>query len=85
MRDACYILEKEEEDIWLNLDIDEASQLRPLLKPFPDDKLEEWEVEAKARNPRNDYPEIIELLKINKQRTNNEDCFKHLNDDPHIK
>lgn len=33
------ILEKEEEDIWLNPDIVEASKLRALLKPFPDDKL----------------------------------------------
>ncbi|HET8687078.1 MAG TPA: SOS response-associated peptidase [Methanosarcina sp.] len=63
------ILEKEDEDIWLNPDIDEASQLLPLLKPFPDDKLEEWEVGAKARNPRNDYPEVIEPLKTNKQRS----------------
>jgi hypothetical protein len=39
------------------------------LKPFPDDKLEEWEVGAEAINPRNDYLEIIEPLKTNKQRT----------------
>ncbi len=63
------ILEKEEEDIWLNPDIDEESQLSPLLKPFPDEKLEEWEVGAEVRNPRNDYPEVIEPLKTNKQRT----------------
>jgi putative SOS response-associated peptidase YedK len=63
------ILEKEDEDVWLNSDIVEASQLLPLLKPFPDDKLEEWEVGGKARNPRNDYPEVIEPLKINKQRS----------------
>lgn len=63
------ILEKEEEDIWLSPDIDEASQLRPLLNPFPDDKLEEWEVGAKARNPKNDYPEVIEPIKTNRQRT----------------
>jgi len=63
------ILEKEEEDIWLNPDIVETDNLRPLLKPFPDDKLEEWEVGAEARNPINGYPEIIEPLKTNKQRT----------------
>ncbi len=61
------ILEKEDEDIGLDPDIDEASQLRPLFKPFPDDKLEKWEVGAKARNLRNDSPEVIEPLK-NKQR-----------------
>ena len=63
------ILEKEEEDVWLNPDIDEASQLRSLLKPFPDDKMEEWEVGAEARNPINDYPEVIEPVKTSKQRT----------------
>ncbi len=63
------ILEKEEEDIWLNSDIDEVSQLRTLLKPFPNDKLEEWEVGAKARNPRNDYSKVIEPVKTSKQRS----------------
>lgn len=63
------ILEKEDEDIWLNPDIDETDKLRPLLKPFPDNKMEEWQVGAEARNPRNDYPEVIEPLKTNKQRT----------------
>ncbi len=63
------ILEKEEEDIWLNPDVDEASQIRSLLKSFPDDKLEEWEVGATARNPINDYPEVIEPFKANKQRS----------------
>ncbi len=63
------ILEKEDEDIWLNPDIFETDKRRPLLKPFPDDKLEEWEVGAKVRNPRNDYPEVIEPLKTNKQRS----------------
>jgi putative SOS response-associated peptidase YedK len=62
------ILEKEDEDVWLNPDIVEADQLRPLLKPFPDDKMEEWEVGVEARNPRNDYPEVIEPLISNRQR-----------------
>lgn len=63
------ILEKEDEDLWLNPDIVKADQLHPLLKPFPDDKMEEWEVGAEARNPRNDYPEVIEPLKTNRQRS----------------
>jgi len=32
------------------------------LKLFPDDKMEEWEVGAEARNPRHDYPEVIKPL-----------------------
>lgn len=63
------ILEKKDEEKWLNLDIDEASKLRSLLKPFPDDRLEEWEVGAEARNPRNDYPEVIEPIKSSSQGT----------------
>lgn len=63
------ILEKEEEDIWLSPDINEPSQLHPLLKSFLNDKLEEWEVGVAARNPKNDYPEVIEPLKASKQRT----------------
>ena len=62
------ILEKEDEDVWLNPDVD-ADQLHPLLKPFHDDKMEEWEVGADARDPRNDFPEVIKPLKTNRQRT----------------
>jgi putative SOS response-associated peptidase YedK len=39
-------LEKEDENVWLNPDIVEADQLLPLLKPFSDEKMEEWEVGA---------------------------------------
>ena len=63
------ILKREDEEKWLNPNIVEASQLRPLLKSFPDEKLEEWEIGAAARNPINDYPEVIEKVKTNKQRT----------------
>jgi putative SOS response-associated peptidase YedK len=53
------ILEKEDEETWLNPDIAESKQLLPLLKPYPADKMEEWHVGDAARNPRNDYPELI--------------------------
>lgn len=62
------ILEKEDEDVWLNPNTVKADQLRHLLKPFHDDKMEEWEVGDEARNLRNDYPEVIESLKTNRQR-----------------
>jgi putative SOS response-associated peptidase YedK len=62
------ILEKEDEDIWLNPDT-EAQQLLPLLKPFLADKMEEWEVGAAARDPKNDYPEIIDPIKSSRQGT----------------
>jgi putative SOS response-associated peptidase YedK len=53
------ILEKEDEDTWLNPDTTEPEQLLSLLKPYPADKMEEWRVGDEARNPRNDYPELI--------------------------
>jgi len=39
------------------------------LKPFSFDEMEEWEVGAAARDPKNDYPEIIDHVKSSRQRT----------------
>jgi len=63
------ILEKEDEEVWLSPDINEASQLHSLLKPFPNEKMEEWQVGVAARNPINDYPEVMEPVKSSRQRT----------------
>jgi putative SOS response-associated peptidase YedK len=63
------ILEKKDEDLWLNPDIVKADKLLPLLKPFSDEKMEEWEVGTEARNPKNDYPEIINPSKNIRQRS----------------
>jgi putative SOS response-associated peptidase YedK len=53
------ILQKEDEETWLNPDITEAEQLQPLLKQYPVSDMEHWQVGDAARNPRNDYPELI--------------------------
>jgi putative SOS response-associated peptidase YedK len=53
------ILKKEDEERWLNPDITEPEQLLPLLKPYPAEEMEEWQVGDAARNPRNDYAELI--------------------------
>jgi putative SOS response-associated peptidase YedK len=53
------ILRREDEAIWLNPDLVEPEQVLPLLKPYPAEKMEEWQVGDEARNPRNDYPELI--------------------------
>jgi putative SOS response-associated peptidase YedK len=63
----CKLL-KENENTWLNPDT-ESNQLHNLLNPFPSDKMEEWEVGAAARNPINDYPEVIEPVKSSRQGT----------------
>jgi putative SOS response-associated peptidase YedK len=60
------ILEKGEENAWLNPDI-EVNYLHNLLETYPADKMEEWEVGAAARDPENDYPEIINPHKTSKQ------------------
>jgi putative SOS response-associated peptidase YedK len=60
------ILGNENEDMWLNHD-SETDQLLPLLKPFPDEKMEELEVGAAARDQKNDYPEIINPHKTSTQ------------------
>ena len=53
------ILQKEDEHSWLNPDISEPAQLLPLLKSYQAEKMETWPVGEEARNPRNDYPELI--------------------------
>jgi putative SOS response-associated peptidase YedK len=63
------ILRKEDEEDWLNSDITEPERLLPLLKQYPDEEMEEWQVGDAARNLRNDYPELIEPVKANKQKS----------------
>jgi putative SOS response-associated peptidase YedK len=53
------ILQQEDEETWLNIDLSEPEKLLPLLKSYPADKMETWPVGEEARNPRNDYPELI--------------------------
>lgn len=53
------ILHKEDEASWLNPDITEQEHLLPLLQSYPAGNMEDWQVGDAARNPRNDYPELI--------------------------
>jgi putative SOS response-associated peptidase YedK len=57
------ILQKDDEETWLSPDIAEPEPLLSLLKPYSPDKMEEWQVGDAARNPRNDYPELITPVK----------------------
>jgi hypothetical protein len=47
------------EKAWLNPDFTEPEQIMPLLKMSLPDHMEFWRVADEAKNPRNDYPEII--------------------------
>src|SRR4051794_20571865 len=53
------ILQKDDEVTWLNPVITEPGQLLPLLQQYPADKMDEWLVGDAARNPRNDFPEVM--------------------------
>jgi putative SOS response-associated peptidase YedK len=43
------ILAREDEETWLNPDITEPEQLQPLLKPYPADEMQMYEVPRAAR------------------------------------
>ena len=62
------ILQKEDEETWLNPDVTEQMELLPLLKPYPSIKMETWPVGEAARNPRNDYPEVMRPVENTAQK-----------------
>ncbi|NLK00009.1 MAG: SOS response-associated peptidase [Clostridia bacterium] len=55
------ILRREEEGIWLRKDID-APELKKLLKPYPSEGMESFQVSTKINNFRNDIPEVLNPL-----------------------
>jgi putative SOS response-associated peptidase YedK len=56
------ILQKEDEDTWLNPDLTEPEHLLPILQPYPAEEMETWRVGDGAKNPRNDSEELIKPL-----------------------
>jgi len=54
------ILRPEDEETWLNPDIIEPEQIQPLLKPYPADEMEIYEVPRAVWNYRIDKPSLIE-------------------------
>lgn len=61
------ILPKNEEKEWLNPDMTEPEQVLKMLKPFPPGKMDYWRAPDEAKNPRNDYPELIKPVAEVKQ------------------
>jgi putative SOS response-associated peptidase YedK len=57
------ILKREDEQTWLNPDLTEASQLKPLLAPYPADEMECYPVSRAVGKNTNDYPELIKPLR----------------------
>jgi len=54
------ILPEEAEQQWLGFDVKDTSELLSLLKPYPSDLMEAYDVSLLVNSPRNDLPECIE-------------------------
>ena len=49
-------------DLWLDPSVHEKEKLLPVLKPYPDDEIELYEVSARVNSPKNDSKENIERI-----------------------
>lgn len=54
------MLLKEEWNQWLETDNRDTTGLKELLKPFPDDAIDYYEVSKTVNNVRNNTPELVE-------------------------
>ena len=61
------ILQKADEEAWLNPDLTEPEHLLPLLKPYPAEEMETWRVGDGAKNPKNDTEELIKPLIVSEK------------------
>ena len=53
----------DEFDLWLDPSVQETEKLLPILRPYPGDELELYEVTAKVNSPKNDSKENIERIR----------------------
>ncbi|MEH7238282.1 SOS response-associated peptidase [Bacillus sp. JJ1562] len=56
------ILQKEDEQAWLDPSLDDVSKVSHLLKPFATDRMEAFEVPALVNSPRNNSPNLIQKI-----------------------
>ena len=56
------ILTPKQEEIWLNPEIQQYSELAPLFQPYPSDAMEMFPVSLLVNSPRNDSPECIQPI-----------------------
>jgi putative SOS response-associated peptidase YedK len=56
------ILDPNDYDLWLDPDVQEASRLKPLLQPFPPEKMTYYPVNLRVNNPRHDDKLCMEPL-----------------------
>lgn len=53
------IIPKENREVWLDPTISDKDTLLPLLKPFPSEEMEAYDVTSRVNSPRNNSPENI--------------------------
>lgn len=56
------ILPKDRQDIWLNPAVQDSSQLKELLQPFPAEEMIAYQVSSLVNSPKNDVPEVLNSL-----------------------
>lgn len=60
------ILRQMDENMWLDPELVEFDKLIPLLRPYPTDLMEAYEVSTIVNSPKNDVPECIKPVKLDK-------------------
>ena len=58
------ILDPQYKDIWLDNQVTDPEQLKPLFKPYHSDLMEMYQVSDLVNSPRNDRPECIQPIKL---------------------
>ena len=58
------ILDPGNYDTWLDPELQDPAILKPLLKPWPSDRMEYWPVSRRVGNPAHDDPSLIEPIRI---------------------
>lgn len=56
------ILNQRDEGMWLDPQLTDSDRLLPLLKPYPSDQMETYEVSTIVNSPKNDVPECVKPL-----------------------
>lgn len=56
------ILDRDDEDLWLDRDISEPERLLPLLHPYPAGEMEAYPVSSSVNSPLHDAPDILHRL-----------------------
>lgn len=53
------IISREDRGLWLDPEVHDPRTLQPLLKPYPSEEMETWDVSTRVNSPANDGSELI--------------------------